>query len=92
VYEEEVDAIANSTSQTLTLNAGNASRAMVTRAGNSIQDECKRKYPNGITFGEIAETGGGNLYCGYIFHGCLKFWTAEESNSVEQVSAMIILL
>lgn len=86
VYDEEVDAIVNSTSQTLTLGAGNASRAMLQKAGSSIQDECNRKYPKGIQFGEIAETGGGNLYCGYIFHGCLKYWTTEESNDVEQVN------
>lgn len=79
VYDEEVDAIVNSTSQTLTLGAGNASRAMLQKAGSSIQDECNRKYPKGIQFGEIAETGGGNLYCGYIFHGCLKYWTTEEN-------------
>ncbi|XP_062571656.1 protein mono-ADP-ribosyltransferase PARP14-like isoform X2 [Saccostrea cucullata] len=84
VYEEEVDAIVNSTSQTLTLDAGNASRAMLQKAGRSIQQECTRKYPDGIKFGELAETGGGELYCGYIFHGCLKYWRAEESNSVEQ--------
>ncbi|XP_061165012.1 protein mono-ADP-ribosyltransferase PARP15-like [Saccostrea echinata] len=84
VYEEEVDAIVNSTSQTLTLDAGNASLAMLEKTGRSIQEECKRKYPDGIKFGELAETGGGDLYCGYVFHGCLKYWRAEESNSVEQ--------
>lgn len=92
VYDEEVDAIVNSTSQTLTLGAGNASRAMLQKAGSSIQDECNRKYPKGIQFGEIAETGGGNLYCGYIFHGCLKYWTTEESNDVEQILTDFVTL
>lgn len=86
VYDEEVDVIVNSMLQMLMFGVGNVFWVMLQKVGFFIQDECNRKYLKGIQFGEIVEIGGGNLYCGYIFYGCLKYWIMEESNDVEQVN------
>lgn len=70
--------IVNSTSQDLNLTSGRASKGLYEAAGESIQKECKEKYPKGVKHGEVAESGGGKLDCQYVFHGCLK--CSESSN------------
>ncbi|KAL3865275.1 hypothetical protein ACJMK2_006888, partial [Sinanodonta woodiana] len=66
-----VDVIVNCTTAKLALQTGSLSKAILEAAGNSIQDECIQKYPDGIKFGEVAVTSAGKLHLKRIFHGAL---------------------
>jgi O-acetyl-ADP-ribose deacetylase (regulator of RNase III) len=50
--------------------------------GDSIQQECQSKYPDGINPGEIAVTGGGNLGCKIVCHGALPAWDKKGQSKV----------
>ncbi|VDI73334.1 blast:Poly [Mytilus galloprovincialis] len=84
ISNQQVDVILNSTSKKLDLNAGKASKALLTVAGNSLQTECKEKYPTGIQAGEVAITGGGNLKCQHVFHTSLLKWSDTNSKQVHK--------
>ena len=68
----------NSTTPNLNLASGPVTKAIVKVAGDSIQLECATKYPDGITAGQIAITGGGNLSCSHIYHTTLNKWSPDE--------------
>ncbi|KAK3100147.1 hypothetical protein FSP39_015350, partial [Pinctada imbricata] len=80
-----VDAIANSTSRSLELSSGGGSRAMLSKAGKAMQDECKEKYPNGVNPGSFAETKGYNLDCKCVFHVVLTGWSQDKASQAEQM-------
>ncbi|XP_041369437.1 protein mono-ADP-ribosyltransferase PARP15-like [Gigantopelta aegis] len=78
IAQQRVDVIVNSTTPNLNLLSGPVTKAIVKVAGDSIQQECKDKYPNGIKAGEIAVTGGGNLHCRFVYHTTLDKWSPDE--------------
>ena len=61
------------------------SNALLQAAGRNIQREVSRGYPNGIQLGEIAITGGHNLYCALVYHCCLGKWSESAKDSAEKV-------
>ncbi|CAG2200838.1 unnamed protein product [Mytilus edulis] len=68
------DAIVNTTSKGLQLNQGAVSASLLRDGGRRLQDECSKKYPQGVDYGEVAVTSGGNLNCNIVCHGCLDQW------------------
>ncbi|KAK1797640.1 hypothetical protein P4O66_008005, partial [Electrophorus voltai] len=65
ITKETVDVIVNSNNISLDLNTG-VSGAILSGAGKSVEDECKKHGPqkhNGVVF-----TSGGNLSCKHIAH------------------------
>ncbi|XP_052712257.1 protein mono-ADP-ribosyltransferase PARP15-like [Crassostrea angulata] len=80
--KEEVDVIVNSTSDKLKLRHGRGSRALLEAAGNGLQTECDQKYPTGITKGDVAVTGPGNLRCKSACHGCLKKYGSNDAEKI----------
>jgi len=74
--------ILNSTSTNLDLKSGRASRALLKEAGAALQTECSQKYPDGITAGDMAVTGSGNLQCQYVYHGSLLKWGQNNADKV----------
>ncbi|XP_062596514.1 protein mono-ADP-ribosyltransferase PARP14-like [Saccostrea cucullata] len=85
IANAEVDVIVNTTAKDLRLNQGGVSASIVKMGGIDIQQECKSKYPRGIEFGEIAVTGGGNLYCRFLFHGALPGWDKNSEDNSRKV-------
>ncbi|XP_071137980.1 protein mono-ADP-ribosyltransferase PARP14-like isoform X2 [Mytilus edulis] len=69
-----VDAIVNTTSKGLQLNQGAVSASLLSGGGKGLQHECSKKYPQGVDYGEVAVTSGGNLNCNIVCHGCLDQW------------------
>lgn len=55
------------------------SASLLKNGGPSLQQECTQNYPNGINYGDIAVTSGGNLKCKIVCHGCLNQWRKEGS-------------
>jgi len=62
---------------------GVVSRSLATAGGNKIQQDCKRKYPEGIKAGKIACTKGGNLNCKKIYHCIVPHWDGGTGTSLQ---------
>ena len=82
----------------LEFDKGNLSKIIRYNAGDSILEECKRNYPSGIDFGNIAITGSGKLQKNSvrkIFHCALPefnkitFVTVRYSVSFEKVTDIL---
>ncbi|CAC5406575.1 unnamed protein product [Mytilus coruscus] len=89
-YNEQTDVVVNSTSQKLHLNDGLVSKALLNAAGDQIQSEISAKYPDGVACGELAISGGHNLYCALVFHCFLKRWTESDKDNAEKVLKQIV--
>ncbi|KAJ8298129.1 hypothetical protein KUTeg_024660 [Tegillarca granosa] len=80
---QKVDVVVNSTSSDLKLNSRpGLSKSLLEKAGESLQDECDEKYPNGIKVGEIAITNGHRLNCQKVFHGTFPCWYSKPIENV----------
>lgn len=82
----QTDVVVNSTSQKLNLTDGLGSKALFKAAGDQIQSEISAKYPDGVVCGELAISGGHNLYCALVFHCFLKRWTEGDKDNAEKVN------
>ncbi|CAG2189265.1 PARP10_14_15 [Mytilus edulis] len=89
-YNEQTDVVVNSTSQKLNLTDGLGSKALFKAAGDQIQSEISAKYPDGVVCGELAISGGHNLYCALVFHCFLKRWTEGDKDNAEKVLKQIV--
>jgi O-acetyl-ADP-ribose deacetylase (regulator of RNase III) len=78
----QADVLVNTTRTSLELDYGNTSKALVAKAGPGLQQECSTYYPQGIKFGDIAETGGHNLACKKVFHLALPEWSNPQAHQV----------
>ncbi|KAL5012884.1 hypothetical protein ScPMuIL_011435 [Solemya velum] len=83
--KEKVDVLVNSTSKSLKLDSGRASKALSEAAGPSMQKECNIKYKSGVVEGEVAITGGGNLKCTMVYHGSVLKWKTPNCEKVHKV-------
>lgn len=80
----KVDVLINSVGVSLNLRNGIVSQKLVEKAGKSVQDECKKKYKNGINIGDIAITSAGHMICQKIFHVALyTYWVCDGNISTE---------
>ncbi|KAJ8317691.1 hypothetical protein KUTeg_005595 [Tegillarca granosa] len=76
----QCDVIVCGTSKELNLSAGKSCKNLLQFGGKKLQDECKKKYPEGIKEGEIAVVKGcGNLKCKEVYFGALPDWKTEQS-------------
>jgi O-acetyl-ADP-ribose deacetylase (regulator of RNase III) len=74
----QVDVIVNSTNRNLDMNVGAISRTLLKAGGDIIEQECKKKYVDGIKPGEVAVTTGGALSCNELYHGQLIRWDGGQ--------------
>uniref|UniRef100_A0A8B8E892 Poly [ADP-ribose] polymerase n=1 Tax=Crassostrea virginica TaxID=6565 RepID=A0A8B8E892_CRAVI len=81
IAKAKVDVIVNTASSDLNLSQGAVSASIVKYGGDSIQQECQSKYPNGINPGEIASTSGGKLDCKMVCHGALPPWDKDKGEA-----------
>ncbi|XP_067657209.1 protein mono-ADP-ribosyltransferase PARP15-like [Haliotis asinina] len=91
IVDQKVDVIVNSCTPQLNLSNGPLTKAILRVAGETIQDECKQKYPNGIKPGEVAVTSGGRMTCKQIFHITLTTWKPDDAE-VEKAFRNVIHL
>ena len=77
----------NNTIKDLALNTGAVSKAIFRAAGPSLKEECDKKYPKGIKYGQVAISGGHGLKCQKIYHGTLPFLQTSEHSEAFQVQA-----
>ncbi|KAL3880864.1 hypothetical protein ACJMK2_033070, partial [Sinanodonta woodiana] len=73
------DVIVCSVPSSLDLNHGRAAKSLEDKSGNSLQKECKSKYPNGITNGKIAVVSPGKLSCEKVFFITLPRWDSTNA-------------
>ncbi|XP_048249263.1 protein mono-ADP-ribosyltransferase PARP14-like [Haliotis rufescens] len=86
--ETTADVIVNTTNKNLRLNQGAVSMSISKEGGWTIQNECNTHYRKGINFGDIAETGGGNLRCKKVYHCCLPKWP-DSADSLQLLKKTI---
>ncbi|XP_076471482.1 protein mono-ADP-ribosyltransferase PARP14-like [Babylonia areolata] len=72
ISAQSTDVIVNSTNKGLSLKDGAVSKSILNAAGPVLQNECRAKYPNGITPDTVAVTQGCNLSCKEVFHVVVK--------------------
>ncbi|KAJ8317331.1 hypothetical protein KUTeg_005235 [Tegillarca granosa] len=73
----KADVLVCTVSHDLNLATGRASSGLLKAGGDSLQCECRTKFPNGIKDGEIVSVKGGNLSCKEVYFGALPRWNAE---------------
>ena len=76
------DTIVCSTSTKLNLNSG-AAHSLIKHGGQKLQDECKKKFPEGIKNGELAAIDGGKLKCSKVYLTALPEWKDANGGKVE---------
>ncbi|KAL3880947.1 hypothetical protein ACJMK2_033149 [Sinanodonta woodiana] len=65
--KQRTNVIVCNTVGSLALKDGQVSKALLDAGGKSLQEECSKKYPNGIHPGEIAEVDRGKLHCSTVY-------------------------
>ncbi|KAJ8316992.1 hypothetical protein KUTeg_004896 [Tegillarca granosa] len=87
--KQQGDVIVCSTSKDLNLKAGKAGANILHEGGQSIQDELKKNYPQGIQHGVVAVSNGGNLKCKQIYFGSLYDWHHEKGKPVKTITTFM---
>ncbi|KAL3880951.1 hypothetical protein ACJMK2_033153, partial [Sinanodonta woodiana] len=77
VFQEHADAMIWGIDRSLDLTKGRSSKALVNAAGDTLQAEIKKKYPGGLTSGNIAVVNAGNLNCKEIYFISLEKWNDQ---------------
>ncbi|KAH3790018.1 hypothetical protein DPMN_168212, partial [Dreissena polymorpha] len=86
IAAQKVDVIVCSTSPQMDLTNG-ACNALLKVGGETLQEECKKKYNNNLKEGDVAEIGSGKLQCKAIFLVVLPKYTGDES--IENLKGII---
>ncbi|KAL3880954.1 hypothetical protein ACJMK2_033156 [Sinanodonta woodiana] len=73
----QADAMIWGIDRSLDLTKGRSSQALVNAAGDTLQAEIKKKYPGGLTSGNIAVVNAGNLNCKEIYFISLEKWSDQ---------------
>ncbi|XP_046335597.2 protein mono-ADP-ribosyltransferase PARP14-like [Haliotis rufescens] len=85
----KADVLVNPAQCDLDLNSGAVSRSLLKAAGPKLQEECERKYEEGINLGEVAVTKGGNLQCKVVFHGLLLKWNNGKGKAEKVLRTLV---
>lgn len=73
----------------LQLNNRGLSQSLAVVAGQAMQEELNKNYPNGIKYGKFAISKGHNLRCQFVYHGALPNWsTTNPDPSVVRLSIL----
>ncbi|KAH3790015.1 protein mono-ADP-ribosyltransferase PARP14-like [Dreissena polymorpha] len=78
IAAQQVDVIVCSTSRTMDLTKG-ACHALLKVGGDSLQEECRKKYSNSLNKGVIAEIKPGKLQCKALFFVVLPRYDGPKS-------------
>ncbi|KAL3880949.1 hypothetical protein ACJMK2_033151 [Sinanodonta woodiana] len=77
VFQEHASAMIWGIDRSLDFTKGRSSKALVNAAGDTLQAEIKKKYPGGLTSGNIAVVKAGNLNCKEIYFISLEEWNDQ---------------
>ena len=86
----QVDGIVNSTNRQLQLERGYVSKALLDIGGQTLQNECQQKAPQGVRSGEVVVTSGGKLNCKFVIHGACCRWDGRSGGSEKVVLTFMI--
>ncbi|XP_046558414.1 uncharacterized protein LOC124267535 [Haliotis rubra] len=75
IVRQRADVLVHTVEKDLDLSQGSPSIAQA--GGDEVQAEYRTRYPNGIKYGKIAKTRGGNLSCKEVFHCCLPEYSSD---------------
>ena len=86
----------NTVAQDFDLSHGAVAQSLLARAGQGLQQECRKQVPQGTQkqFGEVIRTNAGGtgsqLRCTEVFHGVCSRWDGK-TGSCQQVSIPLLL-
>ncbi|VDI26732.1 Hypothetical predicted protein, partial [Mytilus galloprovincialis] len=84
LVDQQVDLLVNTVGKRLDLTQGYVSKSILRKAGQTIQNECNKRYPEGISVGQVIMTTSGNLTtCRNICHGVLPGWMPRANFSLK---------
>ena len=66
------------------------SKALMDIGGQTLQNECQQKAPQGVEFGEVVVTSGGKLNCKFVIHGACCQWDGGNGGSEQVVVTVMI--
>ncbi|XP_071168768.1 protein mono-ADP-ribosyltransferase PARP15-like [Mytilus edulis] len=90
--EQEADVIINSVATDLDLTKGVGSSAIFAAGGQVIQQECDDSYSDGISYGDVAVTSGGQLKCSKVYHVALPSWNNNEHEIQDILKKCFVLM
>jgi len=76
-FLSKADVLVHSTTQGLDVHPG-----LQEAAGPGLRTETSRRFPNGISYGDVAVTGGHGLPCKYVFHIALQSYLLVDALQV----------
>ncbi|XP_071090352.1 protein mono-ADP-ribosyltransferase PARP14-like isoform X3 [Haliotis cracherodii] len=77
IAHQRADVLVSTVDRDLDLSEGSASIAAA--GGDEMQVEFRSRYPQGIKYGKVAKTKGGNLNCQEVFHCCLPEYSSDPT-------------
>lgn len=78
----------NTTTPSLNLANGAVTGALLKVGGYKLQEDCTKKYPQGVRTGEIARTRGHRLSCKEVFHIALPAEQFTPDNQMVKEDAL----
>ncbi|GHT17672.1 hypothetical protein FACS1894189_4030 [Planctomycetales bacterium] len=84
ITEQTVDVIVNAANAHLA-GGGGVDGAIHRKAGTSLIEETRQKYPNGCPTGSAVVTGAGNLSAKFVFHAVGPRWNGGTGGEAEQL-------
>ncbi|XP_059168722.1 protein mono-ADP-ribosyltransferase PARP14-like [Physella acuta] len=88
INKQQTDVIVVTVDRHLDLSKGRLAKTILEEGGPSIQQELQSNYPDGIKFNDFAESSGGNLRCGNIFHAALSRFKGNN----KELEALVVKL
>lgn len=90
--KQQVDALLCSVASDMNLTRSTICNSLVQNGGQSLQDECKKKFGNELHIGKIVDIRGGNLPCKTVFLTVLPEYTEPASAEQSLISTIQTVL
>ncbi|KAJ8410633.1 hypothetical protein AAFF_G00195370 [Aldrovandia affinis] len=89
IEQEKVDVIVNTISQYCNLSHGSISKAILKKAGDSIQKEIKQSHSIS-EYGDVIETNGHALHCLRVYHTVCAFHATGTTAGSEILRSVVL--
>ncbi|RUS90004.1 hypothetical protein EGW08_002271 [Elysia chlorotica] len=85
----KIQTIVISVDKSLDLRKGTLAKLVSRHGGDTVQQELKDNYSDGIQTGKFAQSSGGNLKCEHIFYACIGHWKGDNGPQAKQMQSLI---
>ncbi|XP_026178055.1 protein mono-ADP-ribosyltransferase PARP14-like isoform X2 [Mastacembelus armatus] len=90
IQEQRTDVIVNTISETMNLNQGAVSKAILEAAGPALQSTVRSGAKTTVLqYGDVVVTSGFKLSCRKVFHAVCPFWDNGTGKAEEELTSII---